>query len=56
MAHDNTEDLITYVTPEQKMALRMKAAKAGVSLSKYLREVVRQHLDETPGPGEQDPQ
>lgn len=56
MAHDNTEDLITYVTPEQKMALRMKAAKAGVSLSKYLREVVREHLEQASGPDDQSPE
>lgn len=45
MAHNNTEDLITYVTPEQKRALRFEAAESGVSLSKYLREVVREHLE-----------
>ena len=50
MAHENTSHLVTYVTQEEQKRLRLRAAEAGVSISSYLRDVVREHLDKTPEP------
>lgn len=41
MAHDNTAHVVTYMTPEEQKQLRLKAAEAGVSLSAYVRDVLR---------------
>lgn len=44
MAHENTAHLVTYVTKEEQNKLRLLAAKKGISVSSYLRDVVRDHL------------
>lgn len=44
MAHENTAHLVTYVTKEEQKELRLLAAQQGISVSSYLRDVVREHL------------
>lgn len=44
MAHDNTAQVVTYMTPEERKQLRLKAAQEGISLSSYVREVLRDSI------------
>lgn len=44
MAHDNTAHVVTYMTPEEQKQLRLRAAEAGMSLSAYVRDVLRGDL------------
>lgn len=46
MAHDNDAHLVTYVTREEQKKLRLLAAEEGVSLSRYVRDRLREHLAE----------
>lgn len=44
MAHDNNAHLVTYVTRGEQKTLRLLAAEEGVSLSGYVRDLIREHL------------
>lgn len=44
MAHNNTVHVATYITPEEQKELRLKAAELGISLSAYVREILRTSL------------
>lgn len=44
MAHDNDAHLVTYVTRDEQKTLRLLAAEKGVSISGYVRDLVRDHL------------
>lgn len=53
MAHDNTAHVVTYMTPEEQKKLRLKAAEAGMSLSAYVRDVLRGKLRDDQSEGDE---